>query len=170
MPEQLTPVYEASPVEVSAGYSIENRRLRWFELGLVLFVSFGAFFPSVVYMLELSKSGSPYPQYAWGSGLVQETGCLLLLAYVLWRRNLRFRDIGLRWSLRNIAAGVGLAIVSYIAYSIGYVIVHAVHHALFQASSNVVSARQVFGHPPMTAIPFMFLNPFFEELIVRAFL
>jgi membrane protease YdiL (CAAX protease family) len=32
------------------------------------------------------------------------------------------------------------------------------------------SARDFFAHPSVVAIPFSLLNPFFEELIVRAYL
>lgn len=170
MSEEVTTEYSAPPIGAPADDLIDNRRLRWFELALVLLISFGSFLSSIVYMMKLSKSGSPFPAYDWGLGLVHEAGSLLLLGYVLSRRNLTFKDIGLRWSWRDVAMGLGVAFVSYISYSMGYGIVHFVHQAIFHASSGTISARQVIGHPSMIAIPFIFLNPFFEELIVRAFL
>ncbi len=52
----------------------------------------------------------------WTFAIIQESGSLLLLGYVLSRRRLRFRDLGLRWSLRDLGIGLIVAVASYLAY------------------------------------------------------
>ncbi len=98
-------------------------------------------------------------------GILQESIALLLLAYVLSRRNLRFTDLGLDGGVGLLVAGA-----SYLAYVLGSLFVQTVHHAIYGNFAKSLSGRDFFGHPPATVIPFILLNPFFEELIVRAYL
>ncbi len=106
----------------------------------------------------------------WGVSLVHEVTALLLLGYILSRRNLRFKNLGLRWSLGDLTTGVGIAIGSYCAYVAGYFVVHAIHQAIFGSAHGGVTTQAMFGHPHIYALPFFLINPFFEELIVRAYL
>jgi membrane protease YdiL (CAAX protease family) len=154
----------------SAGIIIqtENRR-RWFEVGLVLIVAFGS---SVLYSLYSLKngpqSGSPVTTLRWAALIVQEVSTLLLLGYVLSRRALGFSSIGLRWSAMDVGAGTLLAIASYVVYGFGYSLIRTFQHAMSGAGST---AKDVFGHPPVVmGLAFCLLNPFFEELVVRAYL
>lgn len=41
---------------------------------------------------------------------------------------------------------------------------------MYGTASAAPNARDFFAHPSVMAIPFSLLNPFFEELIVRAYL
>jgi len=102
--------------------------------------------------------------------IIQEATGLLLLRYVLSRRGLNFADLGLRWSFRSIGIGVMLALMAYISWGIGSGIVRFVNGHLLGFSSSGHSANELFAHASLAAIPFAFLNPFFEELIVRAYL
>jgi membrane protease YdiL (CAAX protease family) len=101
---------------------------------------------------------------------VQEATALLLLGYVLSRRGRSFADLGLRWSLRDVAVGLLVAGVSYVAYGLGHTLVQAVHHLVYGFYSTGPTAKDFFAHPSVWALPFSLLNPFFEELIVRAYL
>jgi membrane protease YdiL (CAAX protease family) len=149
----------------SAGIIIETeKRRRWFEVGLVLIVAFGS---SVLYSLYSLKNGaqsdSPVTTLRWAALIVQEVSTLLLLGYVLSRRGLGFSSIGLRWSPMDVGAGMLLAIVS----SVGYSFIRTFQHSM----SGDSIARNVFGHPSVVmAIAFCLLNPFVEELVVRAYL
>jgi len=145
-------------------FQTEKRR-RWFEVGLVLIVAFGS---SVLYSLYSLKNGpqsdSPATTLRWAALIVQEVSTLLLLGYVLSRRALGFSSIGLRWSPMDVGAGTLLAIVS----SVGYSFIRTFQHSMSGADST---ARNVFGHPSVVmAIAFCLLNPFVEELVVRAYL
>jgi membrane protease YdiL (CAAX protease family) len=106
----------------------------------------------------------------WLVGIVQEIAGLLLLAYVLSRRNLRFKDLGLRWSLKDVGVGLLVTGASFAAYLLGSTIVHLVHYWMYGSSPGGPTGLDLFAHPSVAFIPFCFLNPFFEELIVRAYL
>ena len=148
-----------------------NTRLRWFEVSLVLLVSCGGFVISSLRIFNYGvTSGSSGSGLRWLGGLYHEAISLALLGYVLSRRRLSFKDIGLRWSFRDIASAFGIIIVSYLAYWTGGSIVHSIHHALFPAATAKVSATTLFAHPGLFVIPFLLVNPFFEELVVRAYL
>ena len=60
--------------------------------------------------------------------------------------------------------------MSLAAYSFGHAFVQVIHHFLYGSFATGPSARDFFAHPTVVAIPFTLLNPFFEELIVRAYL
>lgn len=158
----------AVPMEIPAA----EKRRRWFELGLVLLIAFAAFILQAIYLLVNGPEGVPHlsstARFAYG--ITQEAGSLLLLGYVLSRRGLRIADLGLRWSVRDAGVGLLLAVLSYVAYRQGYRLVYVVHFVLYGAPVYVPSPSKFFGHPPAMAIPFSLLNPFFEELIVRAYL
>jgi membrane protease YdiL (CAAX protease family) len=154
----------------ATGITVETeKRRRWLEVALVLTIAFGN---SLLYSLYYLKNGPPHdPSVSWlkyAALIIQQTSTLLLLGYVLSRRGLSFRSIGLRWAPVDVWVGTILAITSYVAYGFGYAFIHIFHHAMSGTDST---ARNVFGHPPVVfAIANCFLNPFFEELIVRAYL
>jgi len=103
-------------------------------------------------------------------GILQESIALLLLAYVLSRRSLRIKDLGMRWRLQDAGVGLIVACASYAAYLLGSMLVQSVHYAIYGNFAKFLGGRDFFAHPPATVIPFVLLNPFFEELIVRAYL
>lgn len=163
---------ESSSVTDGPGPGIliqSEKRRRWFEVGLVLIIAFGS---SFLYSLYRLKNGpqhdSSVSTLRWTALIVQEVSTLLLLGYVLSRRTLDFRSIGLRWSAMDVGAGTLLAAVSYVVYAFAYSFIHSFQHAMSGAGST---AREVFGHPPVVmAIAFCLLNPFAEEMVVRAYL
>ena len=170
MSTELKGVYE-DPLAGVPGMAISERRTRWFELALVLLIAFGGSFLSSLYLLNTGKAGvGVVSEFRWARGFVQEIPCLFLLWYVLSRRRRSFRDIGLLWSVRDVFVGLGLAVVSYLAYLVGGYIVYSVHRAFFPPGAAGVSAADLSSHSSLLAIPFALINPFFEELIVRAYL
>jgi membrane protease YdiL (CAAX protease family) len=50
------------------------------------------------------------------------------------------------------------------------VLLQLLHYSLFGTVSRGPHAERFFTDPTIAAVPFMLLNPFFEELIVRAYL
>jgi membrane protease YdiL (CAAX protease family) len=105
----------------------------------------------------------------WTVLLVQEAIALLLLGYVLARRKLRIRDLGLRWSFRELIPGVVVTVASYAAYMLGYIALTALHRLLFGSVAHGKSLHSIFGYATVMMLVFSFVNPFFEELIVRAY-
>jgi membrane protease YdiL (CAAX protease family) len=159
------PPQEAPPEDTSA------LRLRWFELALVLSIAFGSPVFSSLHVLATGQPGTSYsPGSRWSYQFLQEIASLLLLGYVLSRRKLGLKNLGLRWSLRDLTIGAGIAVGSYCAYIVGTLIVHVIHNAIFGTTHGTTTLPVVFGHAGVFAVPFVLLNPFFEELIVRAYL
>jgi membrane protease YdiL (CAAX protease family) len=158
------------PGDPSAEVVIQSeKRRRWFEVGLVLIVGFGS---SLLYSLYYLKNGSlhdsPTSTLRWAALILQQISTLFLLGYVLSRRALGFRSIGLRWSPIDVGAGTILAVVSYVLYAFAYSFIHSFQHGVPGAGSN---AKEVFGHPPVVmGIAFCLLNPLVEEMVVRAYL
>jgi hypothetical protein len=95
--------YTATIDEAEAGWpgrSADAKRLRWFEVSLVLFVACGTPFLNSLHVLRNGPSAMPLMSNArWSNGIVQEVTSLLLLAYVLSRRNLRFKDLQFSYHL-----------------------------------------------------------------------
>lgn len=172
MPEELIVTPQGiSPAEAPPTPGRPDARRRWFELSLVLLVAFaGPIFRSTALLQSGPDAHSQIGSLRWIDGMVQEGTSLLLLGYVLARRNLRLSHLGLRWSLRDLGTGVGVAFLSYFSYAVGFQCIHLLQHAFFPLAHNGPTPHQIFGHPPLAAIPFSLINPFFEELTVRAYL
>jgi membrane protease YdiL (CAAX protease family) len=148
-----------------------TKRQRWFEVSLVMLVAFaGSILGSIYVLKNIPGSNLQLTAPRLILGVVQEITGLLLLGYVLSRTGRRFRDIGLHWSLRDAGTGFFVAVASYMAYAIGYYALHAIHLAIYGTPIHETPAAQIFRHMGFTAIPFILINPFFEELIVRAYL
>ena len=66
--------------------------------------------------------------------------------------------------------GLLVSAASWLAYILGSVAVGLVYYAIFKALPVIPDGRKIFGHPAVATIPYILLTPFFEELIVRAYL
>jgi membrane protease YdiL (CAAX protease family) len=148
-----------------------ERRRRWFEVCLVLLVAFGGHILSALYLLLHGPGAAPQASSFKSAGhILQEVTALLLLGYVLSRRGLRFRSLGLRWSLSDVGMGLCVTAASYAAYGVGYMLVLTVHHLVYGSWADGPTPTDLFAHPSLMEVPLALLNPFFEELIVRAYL
>ena len=149
----------------------EAKRQRWFEVLLVLLVSFGGFFLNSLYLLRNGPSAAPnMSSFRWTIGILHEITALILLGYVLSRRRLGFKDLGLHWSLGSVGASLKLIFVSYLIYGFGAAAVRGLQYAIQGSAAIGLTGKDFFAHPSIAAVPFFLLNPFFEELIVRAYL
>jgi membrane protease YdiL (CAAX protease family) len=160
-----------TPPAIQSEVSSAERRSRWFEVFLVLAISLGLPLLNSLYLLKnapavalrMTTLRSLY-------GIAHEGLSLMLLAYVLSRRKLRLRDLGLRWSKRDVIPSFVVTILSAVAYIAGALLLQLAHYGLFGTISRGPHAERFFAGPTIAAVPFMLLNPFFEELIVRAYL
>ena len=146
-------------------------RRRWFELVLVMLVAFSRSIVGSIYIL-VSGPGSQ-KLFSTGSmilGIAEELTGLLMLGYVLSRTQRRFADIGLKWSVRDVGIGLVVAVLAYLSYAAGYRGLYTIHYAIFGSAAAYRPASAFFGHPGAAAVAFILINPFFEELIVRAYL
>jgi len=167
---------EAAPALAQKPAVAENRLRRWLEVGLVLLVAFGDF-----YLNYSNVFGGFVNAFARGRGfssaniwwtimLLREIPGLLVLGFVLRRRKLRIRDLGLRWSIRDLVTGGLVAAISYAACELGYLVFSAMQRLLFGTMAHRPSELALFGHTTVMMAVFSLVNPFFEELIVRAYL
>ena len=148
----------------------ESKRKRWFELLLILLFAFSnSLLGSLFVLFTKNNTATSSADMHSLTGLVHETLCLALLGYVLSRRGLRLQSLGLRWSVRLLFIGFGLAIIAYHTYVLSAVIA-VISQNLFHVHLGVSHTfQQIYQHPTWLSFPFFLLNPFFEELIVRAY-
>ena len=165
------PLSASAALDPTLTTSTNPKRQRWFELFLVLLIAFlTPIFNSLYFLQRGTSMQLGQGNSRWIFGLIHETTCLLLLGYVLSRRALRFRDLGLRWSLRHFGWGLLLGVGAYFSMSLGAFLLQIPHLLIYGSPATAHGARDFFAHPGLMIIPFMFLNPLFEELIVRAYL
>lgn len=164
-------VSAAGSTDARIKVSSDERGWRWFEVGLVLVVAFGRPILNSLYLLGNRPAVMPQISNArWILSGVEEVIGLLLLGYVLSRRGLKFRNLGLRWSMQDVGVGMAVSGFAFAAYIVGCMVVRSVYYAVYGGWPHGPTARDFFGHPAVAFVPFSLLNPFFEELIVRAYL
>jgi membrane protease YdiL (CAAX protease family) len=167
-----------TPISLSTGtspaiqpeISKEEKRRRWFEVFLVLAISLGTILLNSFYLLKnapavalrMSTLRSLY-------GIAHESLSLLLLVYVLSRRKLGLRDLGLKWSKRDVVSSFVVTVLAGMSYFAGATFLQVLHFELYGTIVRGPGGNQFFSRPTIWALPFMLLNPFFEELIVRAY-
>ncbi len=159
-----------APSAIQSEIPKDEARRRWFEVFLVLAISLGSAFLNSFYLLnneptaalKMSTLRSLY-------GFVHESLSLSLLAYVLSRRRLKLRDLGIQWSKRNVVPSIVVTILAGLSYFAGAILLQAMHYGFYGTISHGPKASQFFSNPTIWALPFLLLNPFFEELIVRAY-
>ena len=149
-----------------------DRRVRVFELLLVLFVAFSA---SIVASFQQLFGGEPafgtFGGMDWVYSSLHELVALGVLGYVLFRQGRGFAGIGRRWKFTDIPLSLVLLAAAYGAYAVWILgverrFISASQHAVQQAELS----RQFFqGGITVTLVLFTIINGFFEELIVRAF-
>jgi membrane protease YdiL (CAAX protease family) len=149
-----------------------QKRLRWFEVSLVMLVAFGS---ALLNSVDILEHGPRLTRQMSGFGtlefVVHEAAALLLVGYVLSRGGRRLRHLGLRWSLKDVGLGVLVAVIALLVYGLGTYAIRELHLVIYGIRAISNSPRSLFGHPSLVgATASVLVNPFFEELIVRAYL
>jgi membrane protease YdiL (CAAX protease family) len=148
-----------------------SKRLRYFELALVLLIALTTPFLGSLYVFihgpQQFATASPF---RFLSGIIHEILALLLLAYVLARRGQRFRDLGLKWSLKDLGSGLLLFLASFVSMIAAVFVLQFAHRLLYGSLLPMHSGREFWSHPGIRSLPYLLLTPFFEEIMVRAYL
>jgi membrane protease YdiL (CAAX protease family) len=161
---------KAAPILTSVGLPSDAKRIAGSSCPLFSFVAFAGAFLSSVYVLNNGPSPGPHTSNARRSiNIVHEITSRFLLRYVLSRGNLRFRDLGLHCLCATWDWVHSLAGASYAMYAMGHALTHFLHNAIFSSPARNLTARDFFAHPAVLFVPFSIVNPFFEELIARAY-
>jgi hypothetical protein len=149
-----------------------DRRMRWFELALVLAIAFlRPLTGSIHIFLSGQQKFAGSTPFGWGYATANELLAIVLLAYVLRRTGRGFRDIGLRWSWRECGYGLLLAVAAVFAISVGSRVLLGIFHAAgidaaLRSGSGYWGAA--FFNP--WSFPYFLLTPFHEEILVRAYM
>jgi membrane protease YdiL (CAAX protease family) len=164
--------FATAPVASTPNPSSEARIARWQHLALVLWVSLSMpVLTSVYYLLAgNADTGQTYQGYRIWGGLIPEVSGLLVLWYVMKHQGKSWKDIGWNPSFADMRRAVGLFVASTMAIWVAYIpaqYIYRVYSGAFLKQKSLNSTL-AFG---ITALPILFvcINPFFEELIVRAY-
>jgi membrane protease YdiL (CAAX protease family) len=167
------PISENTTMILSLARGMTDRQLRFIEMVLVCAIAFGTSILASSHSLFYGSAGrgSSGSYYTWIYTSAHEIFALVLLWYVLLRRGKTIRDLGLNWRLGD----VWHSLVLYIG---GSFVFYGVYDVIFWSgltSTDSHSAADHVGHIlfaggiSIVTIVFQFINPFFEELIVRAY-
>jgi membrane protease YdiL (CAAX protease family) len=142
------------------------------EVTLVILIAFGqGFYLSLIAFFHPAEAIlRPGMYLRWDLAFFRDLYSFIPPAYFLSRRGLRFKDIGLEWSWRDVMVSAPLTLASYAAFECSFRAIDAIRWHIFASRSHDLSGLQVFGHSTLAALPVFLLNPFVEELIVRAYL
>jgi membrane protease YdiL (CAAX protease family) len=150
-----------------------SKTLRVIELILVLGVAFAS---SLFGALHIYLKGFPVDAIAdapWrlANGVIHQSLSLGVLFYVLFRQGRNIRDLGLSFSWRDIPISLALLGVSYLALYFTYLVFYYVYFfSVGHTPKFWDDVAQLMGsRVSAAAIVFTLLNPWFEELIVRAY-
>jgi membrane protease YdiL (CAAX protease family) len=150
-----------------------ERQLLIIEVVLFCLVAFSGSVLSSFHVLGNQGSNGPRGSaYTWTYALVRQGTVLGLLWYLLIRRGKNFSDLGLRWAPKDIGWSILLNIGGGIAhYTVYWTVYHSGLTAIADRAAKAHVESMLFGGGIFyTTILFQFLNPFFEELVVRAYL
>jgi len=170
----------AANAQTSPPLTPAARKLRWLELLLVLGICFGS---SLAYSINtlvtdpfLKHAHSDRKAFPLFGEILTEAGQLALLAYVLFRQGRRLRDIGLNFLPTDILTALPIYFVAFWARRL---VQDAAAHMLGQKPYHApylyaISYAWKFGLGISKAylvatIALALINPFAEELIVRAY-
>ena len=161
-----------APSASTADRSFADRIARWRHLTLVLWVSvsmpvLGSFY----YLFGGTAATNPtYQGYRLWGGLIPEASGLLVLWYVLAGQGKTWRHIGWSPSLVDIRRALGLFLASTAVSWVAYIPAQYLYRAYSGAflAQKSLNSTLAFGISALS-VAFVCVNPFFEELIVRAY-
>ena len=161
----------ARPPETVPERATGRKWVRWFEVCLVLVVAFSDPVVSALYFLQHGPNPTPViTGWRWILGTSHEIIALLLLGYVLYKNGRRFADIGLRWAFRDIGRGVVVLLISLLTAIVALVPLFLFYRHAYGTLPAHHKASEFFGHFTFWGLPYFLIGPFYEELIVRAYL
>jgi membrane protease YdiL (CAAX protease family) len=146
-----------------------TRKTRLFGLVILLAVSISSsLFNSTLSFLSAEPAGSDH-DLAYVRLLLKQVASLGLLVYILQRNRQELSDIGFELRSSDLIHGGFLIIAGWIAFGVPRGIAISVYNLVVgHAPSTYVSS---LGSTSLTiGVIVALVNPFFEELVVRAFL
>jgi membrane protease YdiL (CAAX protease family) len=158
----------SSPQVSFASPSISNAH-RWIDLSLVLLVAFAGHILTSIH-LAIHPAPLNYSNARLGFGILEEAIALLLFLVLFKRQGRHIRDIGFDFRWTDLPKAIGLVLASFTAMWVMRVAVQYVYFfikftRLQDGPHSNFSATSIWF-----MLPFLFINPFFEEILVRGYL
>lgn len=148
---------------------LKKKKLRFIELILLLGV---VFLPSIIQSFYALFSKEDIVSMRGGSlsfrflhGIVWEALSLCLLIYFLYRRGKGLKDVGFSFKWKDILSGI----ILFISITVLSIILQYVLKSLGIKIEQPRNIDFLKGNITILYVLFIIINPFFEELIVRAF-
>jgi hypothetical protein len=158
------------------GAAAAERRLRARDFAVVLLVAFGGPIGGALWVLWFGypKVGAEVVAGGIFRTTLTEVGTLVLLWHLLARQGRALRDLGLRFSWKDLPLTCVLVVASYLVYAgcwmaLSFLVLRITGHPVAVQESW----RQVYvgmSRSSFWSWIFVLVNPWCEELIVRAFI
>ncbi len=131
----------------------------------ILLSAFSLFDPSI--FVNSSRN-----EYAWTMQVLREVSGLALLWYLLMRRGKNFSSIGLNWRWKDLGWSIILVFSGLFAYKFIYSVLFVTGITSVSSSTTGDNVGRILfgGGFFLSTFLLQLVNPFFEELIVRAYL
>lgn len=158
------------PAEV-VGTTSDTKKATTRDLAFVLFVSLAQPISASAYILfGGTMPANPMQQYRLWTGVMTEATSLIVLWYVLSRQARSWKDIGWSFRAKDIPVGLGLMVLASLTATAALLPFQLVYRAESGHFLQPKSIQPLFGFGiSALSVTFICLNPFFEELIVRAY-
>jgi membrane protease YdiL (CAAX protease family) len=142
---------------------------RWIDLGLVLMVAFSAPILGSAYL-----ASHPSPHEYTGSrlvlGILSEAISLMLFLVLFKRQGRQLKDIGFSFHWTDLPKAIGLAVAAFMMMWIYYLTIPYVYFLITLNTFRGYPLSSTFPASLWFIFPFLLLNPFFEETLVRGYL
>jgi membrane protease YdiL (CAAX protease family) len=163
---EINRLVEAAPEPVAG--PPDDRRLRACEILLVISVAFGASLIYTAGILLYGHSPSVTSTSQWVYKVFHDCIAIGLLAYVLARRSKTFSDLGLTWRWSDLPW-------SFALFAAGAVVSYLVRLGFYFGNPDATGSSPnvgdlLFHSVSVATILSVFVNPVYEELIVRGYL
>ena len=171
------PVLVTEPPSLPPEKFWTERQLLILEVLVVCLITFGSAIIASSYHFIYGYSdttrettGSPF--YSWSVRIEREVVALGLVWYLLLRRGKTFKDLGLVWVWKDLGWAIFLICAGSLAFKGIYEGIHFAGLASFTRQANDMRVGDILFGGGVSLMTFLFqiVNPFFEELIVRAYL
>ncbi len=153
--------------------TLRSNSLRALELLLVLAVAFTGPTITAFYILISGRplAVSPETNLVFLTGILSELLALAVLVYVLFQQGSSLRNLGLGFRWRDLPISVLIAILGYASF---YLCELAIFYGYYFLTGKILSLAHVTTPYLQTgvwigSVVLVLVNPFYEELIVRAF-
>src|SRR5262245_59449616 len=139
---------------------------RWIDLGLVIAVAFGNSILGSIF-LAFHPVAPKYSNARIVAGILAETTALLLFLTLFKRQGRRLENLGFRFRWTDLPIALGLVVAAFTAMAVMQGSINRVWLWATQHSPQWAEHRTMFtGSSVWLILPFLLLNPFFEEILV----